>query len=456
MPSVPPFDPSLSSYEQLHETSLGEHRQQHQQSSHSSHASNPSHGAQGSSNVQHESAIPTGYSIPPPIGETSSNYSSGPTPSKSELHQGATTSTSSYGHNSNTNNNNNKSTSSSHAAAAAGGAGAAGSTGKYTGSGSDAGAGLSHTATGRYTGSGSGSGSGSGLTSGSTAGSGAGYTSGVASHATSALKSDADPNHPIHEAEDFLTELLTWKNPVYTGKVLGFTLFGLILFKSIDLVRIFFKVSYITLLFSAGAEYIGKVFTGQGFVSNFYKNYSTSFAKPINKHLLPLIGELNVAVEHHLNYILYSRNVETTLKFAGISYIFYQLTSVVSLFALTLVSVILLFTIPPAYLANKKQVDAFVGEYTACFKQQVGKGVDQLHGALKQTPIGPYLQKFAPKRTAGSTVGDSKATSYGTEADTHGVNVHVPVGSTTSSSSTTGGADLRERNTQGSAKGTYY
>ena len=398
--AVPDFDDSkwsnsanISSYDQFNSSSS------------TTHDSHPAHGVQGSHGAQQfESAIPTGTKIPPPIGESSSNYSSGPTPSKNELHQGAT----SGDHYSNSNNNN-SSTTSSHAA--------------YGGSGSSA------AAAGGYSGSGS-----------SSFG-----NSDAAKTATSALRSDADPNHPIHEAEDFLTELLTWKNPVYTGKVLGLTLGGLILFKSIDLVRIFFKISYITLLFSAGAEYIGKVFTGQGFVSNFYKNYSTSFAKPINKHLLPLIGELNVAIEHHLNYIVYARNVETTLKFAGISYIFYQLTSVVSLFALTIISIILLFAIPPAYLANKKQVDAFVGKYTACFKQQVGKGVDQLHDALKQTPVGPYLQKFAPKRTAGSTVGNSKATSYGTDADTHGAS--------TSSSTATGGADLRERSTQNAA---YY
>ena len=397
--AVPDFDDSkwsnsanISSYDQFNSSSS------------TTHDSHPAHGVQGSHGAQQfESAIPTGTKIPPPIGESSSNYSSGPTPSKNELHQGAT----SGDHYSNSNNNN-SSTTSSHAAY--GGSGATAAAGGYSGSGSSS-----------------------------------FENSGAAKTATSALRSDADPNHPIHEAEDFLTELLTWKNPVYTGKVLGLTLGGLILFKSIDLVRIFFKISYITLLFSAGAEYIGKVFTGQGFVSNFYKNYSTSFAKPINKHLLPLIGELNVAIEHHLNYIVYARNVETTLKFAGISYIFYQLTSVVSLFALTIISIILLFAIPPAYLANKKQVDAFVGKYTACFKQQVGKGVDQLHDALKQTPVGPYLQKFAPKRTAGSTVGNSKATSYGTDADTHGAS--------TSSSTATGGADLRERSTQNAA---YY
>ncbi|KAI5959194.1 hypothetical protein CANMA_004121 [Candida margitis] len=364
-------------------------------SSVSSSGQQPSHTSQ-QQQQQHESAIPSGSKIPPPIGESSSHYSSGPTPSKNELHQDATTHSTS-----------------SHA------------------------------------------GSGAGLGSKNATSSSTSSSSSYPSAATSALRSDADPNHPIHEAEDFLTELLTWKNPVYTGKILGLTLGGLILFKTIDLVRIFFKISYITLLFSAGAEYIGKVFTGQGFVSNFYKNYSTSFAKPVNKHLLPLIGELNVAIEHHLNYIVYSRNVETTLKFAGISYIFYQLTSVVSLFALTIISVILLFAVPPAYLANKKQVDAFVGEYTACFKQQVSKLVDQIHEALRQTPVGPYLQKFAPRRTAGSTVGDSKATSYGTAADSHGVNVNVPVGSSTSSAAT-GEANLRERNIQNTVKSEYY
>lgn len=43
-------------------------------------------------------------------------------------------------------------------------------------------------------------------------------------------------------------DLLTWKDPVKTGKVFGTTVLGLIVFKKINLINIFFHLAYIALL----------------------------------------------------------------------------------------------------------------------------------------------------------------------------------------------------------------
>lgn len=45
-----------------------------------------------------------------------------------------------------------------------------------------------------------------------------------------------------------LTDLLTWKDPIQTGKIFGSIIVGLVVFKSINLLTIFFRLSYIALL----------------------------------------------------------------------------------------------------------------------------------------------------------------------------------------------------------------
>lgn len=45
-----------------------------------------------------------------------------------------------------------------------------------------------------------------------------------------------------------ITDLLTWKDPIKTGKVVGSIVLGLIVFKGINLLNIFFHLSYIALL----------------------------------------------------------------------------------------------------------------------------------------------------------------------------------------------------------------
>ncbi|KAK6455059.1 Reticulon-domain-containing protein [Scheffersomyces xylosifermentans] len=229
--------------------------------------------------------------------------------------------------------------------------------------------------------------------------------------------------------------LLTWKDPVLTGKVFGSIIVSLIVLKYINLINLFFRGAYVGLLLSAAAEYAGKLVTGQGFVTK-YKPAAKSYAKQFNDVIIPQLAELNLKIEEEFQKIIYSHDIETTLKAAGLSYILYKLTSWFTLFTLIAASVVILFTVPVIYQTNKKEIDAAVANFTKLAKNKTAEYTSLAHKAaaphietiVKSTgPVGKFVKSKFPTRTAGSTVGDSKPT-FGTAAD------ELPSATTTGSS----------------------
>ncbi|KAI3406644.2 hypothetical protein KGF56_000490 [Candida oxycetoniae] len=241
---------------------------------------------------------------------------------------------------------------------------------------------------------------------------------------------------PTVQGQGPLCYLLTWKDPIYTGKVFGSLILGLVIFKTVNLVNIFFHVAYIGLLFSAVAEYSGKLITGRGFVTNYSKRFAnSSCAEKFNKEVLPSIAGFTVCFEKTIKKIVYAQDIESTLKAAAVSYILYKVTSYVTLFKLLITVIFSAFTIPFAYNNKQKEIDAFVSARTQCAKSQfqkllakikkeAGPHIDNL--IKKSGPVGAFVQSKIPVRTAGSTVGDSKATSYGTAADSHSTSSPSP------------------------------
>ncbi|ODV64736.1 hypothetical protein HYPBUDRAFT_115700 [Hyphopichia burtonii NRRL Y-1933] len=215
-------------------------------------------------------------------------------------------------------------------------------------------------------------------------------------------------------------ELLTWKDPVKTGKVFGSIVLALVVFKKVNLFNIFFHLAYIGLLASAAAEYAGKVVTGQGFVTK-YKGSTKSYAKYINNDILPHLANFNEEIEGQFQKIVYAHDIETTLKAAGISYVLYKVTSWFSLYTLISIAVVLAFTGPAIYTRNKKEIDAAVAQYTKIAKEKSSeytqlaqeKAAPHFDALVKKTgPVGAFISSKIPTRTAGSTVGSDKSPSY--------------------------------------------
>lgn len=165
--------------------------------------------------------------------------------------------------------------------------------------------------------------------------------------------------------------------------------------------------------------------TGTGFVTK-YKPAVKSYAKEINDRFLPVIADYNVKAEAESHNLVFAKNVETTLKAAGVAYVLYKITSFFSLFTLVATGVVVAFTAPAIYTTYKKEIDAAVAEYSKCAKSKASEVYATAHKSaspyvddlIKKTgPVGSFISSKIPTRTAGSTVGDSRAATYGTGAD---------------------------------------
>lgn len=165
--------------------------------------------------------------------------------------------------------------------------------------------------------------------------------------------------------------------------------------------------------------------TGTGFVTKF-KPTVKSCAKEFNECALPVIADFNLKFEAEWQKIVFAKDVGTTLKAAGIAYIVYKITSIFSMFSLAMSFVILAFTGPVTYNTNAEQIDAAVSQYYNCAKSKASelrccacKTISPYIEKISKQggPVGAFIASKLPTRTAGSTVGDSRATTYGTAAD---------------------------------------
>lgn len=160
--------------------------------------------------------------------------------------------------------------------------------------------------------------------------------------------------------------------------------------------------------------------TGQGFVTK-YKGVPKSYAKYLNGHILPQFAKLNEELEQKFQKIIYAHDIETTLKAAGFSYILYKVTSWFSLYTLVFAAVVVAFTAPAVYSKNKKEIDAAVAQYSKLAKDKSSeyaklaheKAAPHIDTLVKKTgPVGSFISSKIPTRTAGSTVGSDKSTSF--------------------------------------------
>lgn len=216
--------------------------------------------------------------------------------------------------------------------------------------------------------------------------------------------------------------LLTWKEPVKTGKVFGGLVAALIFLKSVNVLSLFFRLASLVLAVSATAEYGGKLILGQGLVTKFRPaKLSTSFSSRATGCLETFTKELP-ALESEGQELLYSVNIENTLKSAGLFYILYKITSWVSLYSLVFTSVVLAFTLPFVYEKYQDEINAGLKQATDIANekyQETSKIVSEKAAPyLKQAdeklgPVSDFIKSKYQVRTASTTVAeDEKATAF--------------------------------------------
>lgn len=185
--------------------------------------------------------------------------------------------------------------------------------------------------------------------------------------------------------------LLTWKDPIQTGKVFGALVFSLIVLKSVNLLSLFFRLGSYALIASAIAEYAGKLVTGTGFITRYRPSYNKTFSSQTSSFLQNLSQDLP-ALEEEGQKLLYSFNIENTVKASGLFYILYKITSWLSLYKLIFLSTVLAFTLPAIYENYQDEINAAVVKYSSVAREKAGE-----YSKVASAKAAPYLEKADAK-----------------------------------------------------------
>lgn len=214
--------------------------------------------------------------------------------------------------------------------------------------------------------------------------------------------------------------LLTWKDPIKTGKVFGTLIVSLIVLKSVNLLSLFFRLGSIALISSAIAEYAGKLITGTGFVTRYRPSYNKTFSHKTNNFLQSFSQDLP-ALEEEGQKLLYSFNIENTLKASGLFYILYKITSWLSLYKLIFISTVLTFTLPAVYENYQDEINQAVVQFSGIAKEKAGEyskiASDKAAPYLKQAdeklgPVSGFIKQRYQVRTASTTVGEQNSSAF--------------------------------------------
>ncbi|KAH3677636.1 hypothetical protein WICMUC_001739 [Wickerhamomyces mucosus] len=235
--------------------------------------------------------------------------------------------------------------------------------------------------------------------------------------------------------------LLTWKDPQLTAKVFGSIFSSLIVLKYVNLLNLFFRLASIVLFISAVAEYAGKLVTGTGFITKFRPAYTKDFSSQTSQYLNKVIEKLP-SVEENGQKLLYSFNIENTLKASGILYVLFKITSWVSVYNLVLLSTISAFTLPLVYETYQTEINQAVSQGYEVGKAKAEEltkvGYEKAEPILKQLdeklgPVSKFVKQKYQVRTASSTVSEGQSTGFTSGSS---VSESIPVNTKVSSAET--------------------
>ncbi|SCW04056.1 LAFE_0H04940g1_1 [Lachancea fermentati] len=208
-------------------------------------------------------------------------------------------------------------------------------------------------------------------------------------------------------------DLLLWRNPIESGKVLGGILVGLLIIKKVNLITFVLRVIYTVMLTTASVEFLSKLFLGQGLVTK----YAPSDCVDIVSLLKPRIDECLKqlpALQTKARKLALASSPKCTFKAAGVFYVLHKFFGFFSLWTILFVGTIGAFTLPFVYQTYQKEIDATVAHGVEVGKAQASAlqstVTEKASPYVKQLdeklgPVSKFVKSKLPAtRTAGSTV----------------------------------------------------
>lgn len=198
------------------------------------------------------------------------------------------------------------------------------------------------------------------------------------------------PTHPVQNVphdptvthfHSFFYDTFTWKYPKTTGLLFAGSLGFLLLGHYVNILRYAFKGAYITFAAVASFEYLGRPTTGTGFMTQVRPHKYYTIPRENLEMIFAEIHEFLNFVVLEFQRILFVENLSvTTLAFAT-SLIGYFLVKFMPIWGLLLLSDVLVFTIPLAYLQNQELIDHHIRRASAVANDRIqsARGLAEKH-----------------------------------------------------------------------------
>ncbi|GAW14349.1 hypothetical protein ANO14919_037500 [Xylariales sp. No.14919] len=196
----------------------------------------------------------------------------------------------------------------------------------------------------------------------------------------------AATGQPLTHYHSFFSELLSWNNPRASAIAYSSIVALIFALRYLDIIRYFFKLTWMALGITVLAEVTGKAILGNGLASQLRpRKYYTISRETIDT----AIGDVHELVNFFVieaQRILFAENVPASTAAAVGAFLSYFLAKVVPYWGLALIGTTVLFLAPLIYTTNQELIDHYVKE-----------GSDLLNSQTEQ------LRQVASKHTSQAT-----------------------------------------------------
>ncbi|CAH01727.1 Rtn1p [Kluyveromyces lactis] len=242
----------------------------------------------------------------------------------------------------------------------------------------------------------------------------------------------------VKVSEKSQCDILYWKNPVETGKVLGGALVALLVIKKVNLISLFLKLLYTVLFATASVEFLSKLILNKGLVTTYGIKECPDIAGTIKPYIDEALKQLPV-YQAKFRKLVFASSPECSFKAAGVVYIAHKLISFLSLWTIALVSTLATFSVPILYKTYQKEIDAAVEQGVS-----VAKTKSSEYQKLVQEKATPYVKQLDEKLGPVSGFVKSKIpqSRVTPESTTAKLAADVPLESNEQSTATTSGASF--------------
>ncbi|KAI1818454.1 Reticulon-domain-containing protein [Poronia punctata] len=180
----------------------------------------------------------------------------------------------------------------------------------------------------------------------------------------------AATGQPLTHYHSFFSELLSWNNPRASAIAYASTVALILAIRYLDVVRYFFKLTWMVLGVTVLAEVSGKAVLGNGLSSQLRprKYYTLS-----RDTLDTMIGDVHELVNFFVieaQRVLFAENVAASTAVAVSAFLSYYLAKIVPYWGLALIGATVVFFAPLIYITNQELIDHYMAEASDILNSQ--------------------------------------------------------------------------------------